>query len=258
MADFWKQQADEWGRPPIAGKNLPTAPAAEWNADQRRAFVMQHWRNHWGQHGGEVPRLLRLTPEGLNKYRTFLDVGCGWGFDAMRAMFTAPWLEIGVADLCRSNVVAAQRLARAFGHKIIDVEIDSVDLCIYERASYDIVHCNGVLHHVPDGVTALRNLCAAAKHEVRLMLYGTPMLHHATEGAAVPVKLPVSLDWCQGTELGRKWVRFADAVGHYATPWDLRALENATPQRWRVAQWEPFNRGWYVAAILEREDKCVD
>jgi ubiquinone/menaquinone biosynthesis C-methylase UbiE len=94
----------------------------------------------------------KLRPSG-----SWLDAGCGSGEHTVRLARHAP--EVTAIDISPAILeVAAEQASRAgLGERIRFKCLPLEELS--EDSTVDNVHCRGVLMHIPDWRTALRNLC---------------------------------------------------------------------------------------------------
>lgn len=112
--------------------------------------------------------LLRLLPEASFKGRTFLDIGCGSGLDALAAARLGARHVLAI-DADQKNVAAAEALlARHGGGVPWTVRCAEVfDLDPRRHGRYDIVYSWGVLHRtgsVADAVAKAASLVATGGH----------------------------------------------------------------------------------------------
>lgn len=136
------------------------------NAEQSMEYF--HWRN------AQYVNYIELMPvSGLDRL-TVLDLGCGPGNDLVGiGQFSRPASLIG-ADVSASSLNEAK--ARLALHDI------SADLCLlnstsptlpFESGSIDYIHTSGVLHHVQDLESTLRECrrVLGSRGRMRVMVY---------------------------------------------------------------------------------------
>ena len=87
-----------------------------------------------------------------------LDVGCGPGNLALRlAEAVAPGQLVGI-DAEPSQIEIAQQLGKKSGNSNLTFQVADVASLPFEDASFDVVHCGGVLGYIPDTAEALAEM----------------------------------------------------------------------------------------------------
>ncbi|MBM4419723.1 MAG: methyltransferase domain-containing protein [Chloroflexi bacterium] len=86
-----------------------------------------------------------------------LDAGCGVG--GMTAVFTQLAASLEAIDLDEQNVAETWiRVNATAGTRDVRVATGDLTALAYEDATFDLVWCSRVIHHVPDTVAAVREL----------------------------------------------------------------------------------------------------
>jgi ubiquinone/menaquinone biosynthesis C-methylase UbiE len=106
-----------------------------------------------------------------------LDVGCGQGIDL--AEYAGAGARVTGIDLTPRHVELARRHVEAIGLAATVVRGDAERLP-FDDASFDRVSSNGVLHHTPDIVAALREIRRVLRPggETRITLYNRRSFHY--------------------------------------------------------------------------------
>jgi len=106
-----------------------------------------------------------------------LDVGCGQGIDVVE--YARAGVRITGIDLTPRHVELARSHTRALGLEPTIVEGDAEQLPFVD-ASFDRVSSNGVLHHTPDMLAALREIRRVLRPggEARVIVYNRDSLHY--------------------------------------------------------------------------------
>lgn len=113
-------------------------------------------------------RYLRAIEENLKPSMTVLDAGCGTGLTTNLFALRNPSLKITGVDFSNSVAWAKDFALR---NNITNVEFLKHDLTAHTfDQQYDVVICQGVLHHIPDWPLALNNLINAVAPNGRLLL----------------------------------------------------------------------------------------
>jgi len=216
-------QVRAWSNPPVDDVGyIPSATMLTWTDDHLREVVNQMrftryseqaWRN-W--EGGWVKGLRLDELDG----KDVLEFGCGVGLEAME--MASRGAHVTLVDISEDNLALAARVMRLFGY-----EPDS----LYVTAGpgefpdvtgqppglvepFDVVHCSGVLHHIPYAKDVVDWFATILKPggEVHLMLYSDRGWRHfvGTEPPADTVNDPNF----------NNFVRIFDQVGTYADWYD--------------------------------------
>lgn len=184
------------------------------------------WRN-WN---GNWRRVLKMD-DTVDK--RVLDWGCGVGIEALQ--YARAGNRVRVHDIVPTNVQLARRVLELFGY--------SDDKSI---SFYDVVHCSGVLHHIPDPAKTV-NLVFRRKlvkgGELRLMLYsdwawrkhiGDDPPENTSEHPSFP-----------------EYVAAMDAVGSYADWYDADKLERWFGEWFRLENFEYLTQDLsYCGAVM--------
>lgn len=221
MTTFFDNQIRAWSSPPvddigyIPSADLLAMPGREFLALMERMRTIRYSELAWRNLRGDWRRLLKLdTTFGAD----VLDFGCGVGMEAAEL---ARHNRVTLADISSQNLAVAERLFAM--HGFIPAGICLVGptdpFATIELASLDVVHCSGVLHHIPWAREILAWFHRVLRHggELRLMLYSDRgwRAHMGTEPPADTTADP----------LFRDFVRTFDQVGNYADWYDRPKLE---------------------------------
>ena len=122
----------------------------------------------------QYPGYIDLLPVGGKDGMTVLDFGCGPGHDLVGfAHYSRPTRLVGV-DISKTSLAEAEqrlRLHRAPA-EVVHVEYGTYELP-FQTASFDYIHCSGVLMCIEDPPRLLREFARLLKPggELRLMVY---------------------------------------------------------------------------------------
>jgi SAM-dependent methyltransferase len=240
-------QREAWQRVPVDDEGyLPVSDLLAYNDDQllelaRRMERTRYggWRNHEGRW---------RTALGLDDThgKTVLDYGCGVGIEALQ--YAKAGNQVVVADISRRTIKLARRVLRLFGHEpLITAEIrDHAHLLpTFADDAFDVIHCAGVLHHIPDPrpTMELFHRLLKAEGELRLMVYG-PQAWQAAIGTPPPDDVAADPGFA-------RYVGAMDAVGAWADWYDRDRLEARFGDLFTIRRLEHLTPdGRYLAAIL--------
>lgn len=208
---FFHDQVQAWSNPPvddvgyIPSSHLLSLPDAELFArmqEMRRVrYSLDAWRN-WDNGWREGLRLDSTYD------KVVLDYGCGVGMESAEI---AANNEVILADISMDNLLLAERVMRLFGQEPVDT------LLLTEKfldpvfmPAVDVIHCAGVLHHIPDARAVISWFASILEPggEVRLMLY-------SDRGWRTYVGTEPPLDTVNDPQFTH-FVRTFDQVGSYA------------------------------------------
>jgi len=176
---FLERQRQAWSRPPV--DDVGYIPATDLLAkqdgelrtivEQMRASRYGGWRNH----GGLWRDVMGLDEPGG---QDILDFGCGTGVEALELALAGN--RVDLADVNADNLHLAVRVLGLYADRIPRLW----DLTIYlalgeppyieaEPESFDVFHCNGVLHHIPWARQVMERAHQILRPDgvARLMLY---------------------------------------------------------------------------------------
>lgn len=148
---------------------------------------------------------------------TVLDYGCGTGVEALQ--YAKAGNTVWVADIAPTNVQLACRIQNLYGYDAHPLVIDSEYPFISPSTSFDVIHCSGALHHIPEPRPVVERFTELLKPggELRLMLYSDIAWREYTG-----TEPPEDVTDHPGRE---KFVRKMDSVGEWADWYDRDRLE---------------------------------
>lgn len=241
-------QRKAWSNPPVddvgylSSSELLRLPDTELLTVIERMRLTRYggWRNH-----GNLWRDVLGLDSTFGRY--VLDLGCGIGLEALE--YVSSGNEVELADITLPNMQLARRVVQ------LHHPTASLNMCVvadtypfWRRSTdrgYDVIHCVGVLHHIP-WARAVAARCAellTPRGELRLMLYSDRGWRLAT-GTEPP-------DEVVGHPKFDQFVTFFDSVGSYADWYDRGRLEVRFGDLFtieRFAYITPDER--YLAAVL--------
>ena len=107
-----------------------------------------------------MDRILKLVRPAQDA--TFLDAGCGVG-DHTARIARKGYRCIGV-DISSTILKQARERMKALGlDERTSFRNEALEELTVEKESIDVVHCRGVLMHIPDWKAALRSLCSVVR-----------------------------------------------------------------------------------------------
>lgn len=182
--------------------------------------------------------------------KRILDYGCGIGIEALQ--YTAsPDNRIWVADIVAANLNVAERVFSLTLNAKLEgtLLISGKSPFLTPPEPLDVIHCAGVLHHIPDAQDVVRQMAEwlVPGGELRLMVYSDRAWKKAT-GVQPDRSRPTH----EHPDFGTFWTHW-DPIGGYADWYDRPKLAELGVPHFDVTVYEPLTRfGEYVGAILVR------
>jgi ubiquinone/menaquinone biosynthesis C-methylase UbiE len=141
-----QQRELDYHRDTSAGERLL---AGDFEYDVAERTERRWWNQHWAMY----TELRRLAPAGLR----VLVVGCGYGEDAL--LLARLGARVDAFDLSEDSLAIARRLAAREGASIA-FRAMTAERLDYPDASFDLVVCRDILHHVeiPQAMRELRRV----------------------------------------------------------------------------------------------------
>jgi len=252
----WEDHVAAWSSPPVDDVGyLSSADLMAMGDTQLNLTIMQMARTRydgWRNHAGLWREMLRLDD---TTGKDVLDFGCGVGMEARELQEAGN--RVSLADISAKNLELAYRVLRLGDH-----DPDSIDLYLVgdeapylyaDPSSFDVIHCSGVLHHIPwprDIMIRFHEILRPGG-EIRLMLYSDYGWQIATGDQLLP-HWSVDTEQLPGFE---KFVRFMDSVGTYADFYSRDKLEIRFGDLFDVTDFAYLTEDLrFCAAVLTRKD----
>ena len=253
MIPNFKTRAKQWSSPPVDDVGyIPSSDMLKMDDNDLLALVndfevarYQGWRNYRGRWRDTL---------GLDstKQKNVLDYGCGVGIEALQ--YAKAGNYVSLADISPDNVKLASRIIKLHGLKTVhEMIIDEKEPFLPylhpetdKHDSFDVIHCAGVLHHIPDPVAVVQSMHKWMRHdgELRLMLYSDVAWEIATRTLAPEGNVH---DYVEFDQFWSHW----DPIGGYADWYDVEKLRHRFGKWFRVQKFEPLTQnGAYVGAVM--------
>lgn len=247
MIPTFAEQRVSWSYPPVddigylSSEELLKLPERELgdyiNAATRARF--KGWRNYEG-------RWRSVLKMDETEDCDVLDYGCGIGIEALQY---ARHNRVYLADIVESNIDLAIRVLRISGYRPVETFIiqGRSPFCLAPASFFDVIHCSGVLHHIPRPVPVVRKMATWLKPggELRLMLY-SDVAWRLTTGTLPPAV-------AEDHDSFLTFVRSMDGVGGYADWYNRERLEERFGEWFEVEACEYLTEDQiYLGAVLRR------
>lgn len=211
----WSDHVLAWSQPPVDDVGyISSEEMLGWDDDRLRTAVAEMARvryTGWRNHGGLWREMLKIDEtHGVD----ILDFGCGVGMESLE--FVRAGNRVTLADISPANLLLARRVVEVCSEQQVPALLvsDKPPYFSTDGKKFDVIHCAGVLHHIPWATGIMRRFHEVLRvgGEVRLMLYSDKGWKIATGDAETPTL------WSNAEDLPgfHKFVRYFDGVGEYA------------------------------------------
>lgn len=243
----FEERVKQWSSPPV--DDLAYVPSRQMLAMDMiplNEMIRKMGENRyggWRNHQGRWRSVLGLDS---TRGKRVLDYGCGVGLEALE--YAKAGNELRVADISEDNVRLALRVLRMNGFNSFGIRLtsDPHDFT-FRHEPFDVIHCVGVLHHIPEPIPVVKAMADALAPggELRLMVYSDEAWRIAT-GTQPPRGMPVE----DHPDFERYWQRW-DPHGGYADWYDEIKLAEWFGEWFILDRYEPLTEhGEYVGAVL--------
>lgn len=247
--DFFTEQTVAWSHPPVDGVGyldsselllLPDEELVDLVARMERERY-EGWRNT----NGRWRDVLGLDS---TSDKIVLDYGCGVGVEALQ--YARGGNTLHLSDIAPTNVELASRVLRLHGFKDFSRHTLSAHRprARIPLGGIDVVHCCGVLHHIPYAKDVVEEMAGwlRPQGELRLMVYSDVSWTRATGTPPPP-------DVTQHARF-EQYVLEMDAVGRYADWYDCTKLLERFGRWFDVERCEYLDETlFYLGAVLRRK-----
>lgn len=234
-----------WSHPPVDDIGyISSKELLQYDDEALRQMIAQVEKTRyegWRNYKGAWRRILGLDH---TRGARVLDYGCGIGVEALQ--YARNENEILLADIVQSNLRLARRVLDLHGFEVAgEILLGEEPELSGDADSLDVVHCAGVLHHIPDPVPVVEQMARWLRPggQLRLMVYSDIAWKIATDSEPPYVvnDHPLALRYAE------RW----DSVGGYADWYDRERLEERFGDWFEVVTCEPVTQhGEYLGAVL--------
>lgn len=172
-----------------------------------------------------------------------LDYGCGVGLEALQ--YARAGNHVTVADIAYENIVLAGRVMDLHGYSCwMQTLAEHAPRAPFYPRMFDVIHCAGVLHHIPYAESVVGEMASWLKHQgqLRLLLYSDVAWERAT-GTAPPRDTLAHPRY-------EVFVREMDGVGAYAEWYDRSKIIDLCGKWFVLERCEYIGNLHFVGAIL--------
>lgn len=244
----FSERRRQWSSPPV--DDLGYFPAKEmltWNHDNLVHVINKMGASRYGGWRNFEDRWRSVLRLDATMDKDVLDYGCGVGLEALQ--YAKTHNRVTLADISPHNVRLAQRVLEAYGYRARAGHVLSEKPPFsywLHVGQFDVIHCCGVLHHIPDPVPVVEHMAEwlRPEGELRLMVYSDQAWRIAT--GTEPTGAPV-----EDSELfERYWTRW-DPHGGYADWYNRERLEQRFGAWFKVTTCAPLTKKEeYLGAVL--------
>lgn len=245
FVSFIDLQREQWSRPPVDSIGyVPVADLLAMSDRELRKTAAEASAARYGTWRNTGNLWVDVLGLATTSGKDVLDYGCGFGAEALEYAKTGN--RVTVADIVADNVEVTSRLFAAHGYTAGRALIgDRPPLTDLPAASFDVVHCSGVLHHIPWARETMEHFAELLRPggEARLMLYSDVGWRLAT-GTEPPDEVTEDPNF-------DTFVHYFDSVGIYADWYDQARIEARFGDLFTITRFSYLtaNRR-YLAAVL--------
>lgn len=245
----FEQQRRSWSNPPVDDVGyISSAELMERSDAELVELIQEMWKARyygWRNHDNLWREVMGLED---TSGAVVLDYGCGVGLESLE--YARMGNEIYISDIAESNVALAERVLRLFGHEpdgTFFIKNRRPFISELTEGCLDVIHCSGVLHHIPKPVPVVAQMAQwlVRGGELRLMLY-SDVAWRLTTGTFPPEVAADDPEFMT-------FVNAMDGVGAYADWYDRSRLEDRFGEWFNVRRFEYLTENHnYLGAVLER------
>jgi SAM-dependent methyltransferase len=251
----WTDHVEAWSHPPVDDVGyISSAEMLLWDDLKLMSTIRdlaQTRYGGWRNHNGLWREMLKLDD---THGKDVLDFGCGTGVESLELHRAGNRVEL--ADISANNLALAMRVLslsdRPPDAVTCHLVTDESPYLLADRQSFDVIHCAGVLHHIPWATEIMfrfRQLLRPGG-EVRLMLYSDVGWKIATGDVQRPF-------WGADVRVlpgFKEFVRYFDGVGEYADWYDLNKIKLKFGAWFNVEEFGYITEDYrYCVAVLSRK-----
>lgn len=243
------ERQKQWSSPPVDDIGyIPAVDLLGMDDATFAATIRAMWENRytgWRNYRSRWVEVLKLLGETTGK--RVLDYGCGVGLEA--AIYAAEGNDVWIADISEANLKVAKRTMALYGcREAGSMWIRNDNASMEFPDPFDVIHCCGVLHHIPNARQAVEAMHGWLEPggELRLMVYSDFAWRLAT-GTQPPENV------LEDPNFERYWQRW-DAVGGYADWYSERKLRERFGDLFKVtnATYLTSDRAYLGAVLVKR------
>jgi SAM-dependent methyltransferase len=235
-----------WASPPVDDVGYLSSEDLLKQSDITLLDLAAHMRERryggWRNFEGRWRDVLGLD---TTRDKIVLDYGCGVGVEALEYGRTGNLVLL--ADIVPSNIDLARRIFQIHGHADKCIGLPAENPLPIADEHVDVVHCSGVLHHIPAPRPVVEDFHRILKPggELRLMLYSDDAWRDVT-GTEPPQDVTSSAEF-------EHFVRHFDGVGEYADWYDAAKLEQRFGDLFHIDRFEYLTENsWFIGAVLSK------
>ena len=239
----FEARSKAWSSPPVddvgymLSEELLTWPADQLNdvinrMAEARYYGWRNWQMRW--------RIVLGLDSTRNK--DVLDYGCGVGLEALQ--YAKRDNRVWLADISNSNLLLAERVLALNGY-LCEGKILLKEPPVQQAKRFDVIHCAGVLHHIPEPVPVVETMASWLRHdgELRLMVYSDQAWRIATNSEP-PERVEDSPDFAL------YWQHW-DPIGGYADWYDAHRIDKRFGKWFWIKDCQPLTEhGEYLGVVL--------
>jgi len=240
----------DWAYPPVDDVGYVSSQAMlEYSDDALRYMVEKFERARYGGWRNYQGRWRRILGLDSTRGKDVLDYGCGVGIEGLQ--YAKRGNRVSLADIAPANWSLACRVFEVADQTVAHAQTIKANppFLSYADGSFDVIHCAGVLHHIPQPKPVVKQMSKwlRPKGELRLMVYSDKAWTIATGSTELP-------EHVEEDPLFARYWQCWDPHGGYADWYNAPRLHERFGTWFEVARCEPLTeRGEYYGAVLVKK-----
>lgn len=245
MIPTFANRRKAWSSPPVDDIGyLPSRELLTWDTADLLDIIGRMAQSRYGGWRNWEMRWRTTFSLDRTEGKRVLDYGCGVGLEALQ--YAKRGNRVWLADISRDNLKLAQRVLEMEGHEIEGTFLVKETTPVIDPAEpFDVIHCVGVLHHIPYPEAIVQAMAGwlAPKGELRLMVYSDEAWRIATGTEPPP--------WVEDSPHFDLFWQHWDPIGGYADWYDCNRLKRRFGQWFKLKLCQPLTEhGEYLGAVL--------
>lgn len=243
MIPTFADRRKAWASPPIDEIGyLLSEELLDWPDDQLLDVINRMAESRYNGWRNWMMRWRVVLGLDSTRDKDVLDYGCGVGLEALQ--YAKKGNRVWLADIAPSNLELAERVLALHGY-VVEGKILLDDETPHSSWMFDVIHCAGVLHHIPEPepiVEAMHDWLRDGG-ELRLMVYSDEAWRIATN-TEPPEHVEDSPDFAL------YWQHW-DPIGGYADWYNADRLDRRFGKWFRITTCLPLTQhGEYLGVVM--------
>lgn len=248
MIPTFANRRKAWSSPPVDDIGyLPARELLTWDTADLLDIIGRMAQSRYGGWRNWEMRWRTTFSLDRTEGKRVLDYGCGVGLEALQ--YAKRGNRVWLADISYDNLSLAQRVLGMEGQQAEGVFLIKEEAPVLTPIEpFDVIHCVGVLHHIPDPEPIVEAMAGwlAPQGELRLMVYSDEAWRIATGTEPPP--------WVEDSPHFDLFWQHWDPIGGYADWYDCDRLRRRFGKWFTLKLCHPLTEhGEYLGAVLVKK-----